>query len=119
MKEIEMLYQRIEILESGGLISAQASAWTKSILNLLFERNRKIELEKLEIFTTHLAMALQRILNRQYEAPLDRSVLEELKEEEVYREAEVFARKIQETVEMEIPKAEIEYFIVHLCNLFY
>lgn len=118
MNENEALYQRLEILEKSGLISRQAAAQTERILKLLLSRGQKMELEKLEIFTTHIAMALQRILNGQYETPLDRDVLEGLKEEKAYAEAEIFAGKIKETVEIELPDVEAEYLIVHLCNLF-
>lgn len=118
MNQKEALYQRLEILENSGLITSQVSEQTDRILKLLFSRNQEIDQEKLEVFTTHIGMALQRVLDGQYEAPLDRDILEGLKEEEIYEEAEKFAGEIRKMVEIEIPDSEAEYLIVHLCNLF-
>lgn len=118
MDNKEALRQRLGILEKNGLISSQTVTWIDRVLELLFERQQKMKLEKLEMFTTHLAMALQRILDGRYEKAIDRSVLEELKEEKTFAEAEAFAQQIQKAVEIEIPSVEQEYLIVHLCSLF-
>lgn len=118
MTERECLYERLLILEKADLITSQVTAQVKKILNLLAEQERRLDPEKLETFITHIALALQRIDKGQYEEPLNEAVLEELKVESAYPEAERFAAKFKNAVNVDIPKTEEEYLLVHLCNLF-
>lgn len=118
MNEDKRLDQRLEILESSGMISSKTAAWTRNILQLLSLSSQKKEQEKLEMFVTHVAMALQRIQNGQYEKPLDRSIVNELEKEKKYGDAKEFVEKIRKIVGVEIPETEAEYLIAHLCNLF-
>lgn len=74
--------------------------------------------EKMAMFTTHIAMAIQRILNGDVENPLEEAVLEELRKEEAYEKADEVAEKIYDIIEVEFPETEKEYLVVHLCNLF-
>lgn len=71
------------------------------------------------MFTTHIAMAIQRILNGDVENPLEEAVLEELRKEEAYEKADEVAEKIYDIIEVEFPETEKEYLVVHLCNLFH
>lgn len=48
---------------------------------------------------------------------MDRSVLEALEAECGYDEAVKLSRKVYETVNIDFPKTEQEYLVVHLCNL--
>ena len=118
MTERECLHERLSILEKAGLITSQVTAQVEKVLNLLGEQERRLDQEKLETFTTHIALALQRIDKGQYEEPLNEDVLKELKKESAYPEAEKFAVKFKDAVGVDIPKTEEEYLLVHLCNLF-
>ena len=118
MNEMETLYERLAILEQGGLITPHVSEQVKKIIGLVFERKERPDMEKLEMITTHIAMAIQRILNGERENPLDDAVLAGLREEAVYPDAERFAQNIYEHTDIEFPEVEKGYLVVHLCNLF-
>ena len=118
MREHETLYQRLEILEQAGLIEKRVAEQTDRIIRLIYGAKPEVDTEKMEMFTTHIAMAMHRILNEENENPLAKEVLEGLKEEAVYAQVEALAQNVYETVDIEFPQVEREYLIVHLCNLF-
>ena len=118
MREHETLYQRLEILEQAGLIERRVAVQTDKIIGLIYQGKPEVDTEKMEMFTTHIAMAMQRILKGEEENPLAEAVLEGLKEEPCYEEAVALAQKVYETVDIAFPQTEQEYLIVHLCNLF-
>lgn len=114
----ESLYMRLDILRHGGLIAESVVNNCKKTVAMIFEEKPDFDMEKMEVFTTHLAMAMQRILNGTIEAPLDKEVLEELETAEMYRRAEKFAVKMRAAWDIVVPKVEQEYLLIHLCNLF-
>lgn len=118
MEEKGYIFERLEILEKSGLITRQAVVQTEKMLELLEAKGRDPDPEKLVMFTTHMAMALGRIGNGQQEEPMDRAVLEDIKEESAYAEAQAFMEELKKIMDTELPESEEEYMIVHLCNLF-
>lgn len=118
MNEKEELYERLKILEQCGLITIYVSEQVKIIIELLFQSKEELDTEKVEIFITHMAMAIQRILKGEYENPLDEEILKDLEKEEVYTKAKIFSEMIYKSVDINFPETEKGYLIVHLCNLF-
>lgn len=76
---MENLYERLDILEQAGLITPFVSEQAKKIVELITECGSPMDEEKMAMFTTHIAMAIQRILNGDVENPLEEAVLEELR----------------------------------------
>ena len=62
MREHETLYQRLEILEQANLIECRVAKQTEKIIALIYKENLDVDIEKMEMFTTHIAIAMQRIL---------------------------------------------------------
>lgn len=91
---MENLYERLDILEQAGLITPFVSEQAKKIVELITECGSPMDEEKMAMFTTHIAMAIQRILNGDVENPLEEAVLEELRKEEAYEKADEVAEKI-------------------------
>ena len=87
MEGKETLHQRLEILEQSGLIEKHTTEQTDKIIGLLYGKGHEPDMEKMETFITHIAMAMQRIQNSEYEQPLAKEVLEDLKTEAFYEEA--------------------------------
>ena len=111
---MENLYERLDILEQAGLITPFVSEQAKKIVELITECGSPMDEEKMAMFTTHIAMAIQRILNGDVENPLEEAV----RKEEAYEKADEVAEKIYDIIEDEFPETEKEYLVVHLCNLF-
>ena len=68
---MENLYERLDILEQAGLITPFVSEQAKKIVELITECGSPMDEEKMAMFTTHIAMAIQRILNGDVENPLE------------------------------------------------
>lgn len=67
MREHETLYQRLEILEQANLIECRVAKQTEKIIALIYKENLDVDIEKMEMFTTHIAIAMQRILKGEEE----------------------------------------------------
>ena len=91
---MENLYERLDILEQAGLITPFVSEQAKKIVELITECGSPMDEEKMAMFTTHIAMAIQRILNGDVENPLEEAVLEELRKEEAYEKADEVAERL-------------------------
>lgn len=104
---MENLYERLDILEQAGLITPFVSEQAKKIVELITECGSPMDEEKMAMFTTHIAMAIQRILNGDVENPLEEAVLEELRKEEAYEKADEVAEKIYDIIEVEFPETRL------------
>lgn len=117
MEGREALKERLKILRESGLIDNHTEEQTIKIVGILYEGEREPDMEKMEIFTTHIAMAIWRIQKGELEQPLAEEVLEDLKKEAVFEEAGKLGQRICEAVDVDFPQVEREYLMVHLCNL--
>ena len=117
MEVKESLYTRLELLESSQVISGEIADGSKKAVDLILEVKPKAEQSKLEMFTTHLAMAGQRVVDGQEQHPLDEDILEEMKTEDVYEEAVALRDGILKNFKVEFPESEKNFLSVHLCSL--
>lgn len=117
MEGQEALKERLKILRESGLIEDHTAEQTDKIISLICAGEKVPDMEKLEIFTTHIAMAIQRIRRGELEQPLAKEVLEDLKEEASFGEAKRLVQQICETADVDFPQVERDYLMVHLCNL--
>lgn len=118
MKQNAELYERLQILEDGGLTSGAVTASCKRVIDLVMEEKPDVDGERFGMFVTHLAMAMQRIRNGEKEMPIDSQVLETVKTDPVYPRAEVFSKKMLEVCDVEFTQTEQDFLKIHLCNLF-
>lgn len=114
----ETLYQRLKILQKGGAITQEVADYSSMVVELLIDQKPDADDDKAVMFITHLAMAGQRILDGKEEAPLDKKILEAVRQEPVYGEALEFLRIMLSRTELNFPDTEKEFLAVHLCNLF-
>lgn len=117
-KTKEEVYQRLAILEDGGLITSRVSASCRQVVELVLAEKPDVNRERFGMFVTHLAMAMQRIRDGEEEMPMDSQVLESVKQSGVYPRAEAFSRVIFPLCCVEFTQTEQDFLRVHLCNLF-
>lgn len=110
-----MLKTRIDILETGGVISPSVSEYVKKVIDDLEPQG--YAQEKMEMFTTHLAMAAQRILNKEPVDTLDDAVWAQVQGDEHYEEAARIFEEIAGQAPVVYPEAERKFLVMHLCNL--
>lgn len=112
-----MLKERMNILQQAAVISQEISDFVKEIIDLLEPRFPEKE-SGMEMFTTHLAMATQRILSNDEVENLDDMIWNEICVSPYFSKAEKTYQEIVKNAPCEYPEGERKFLIMHLCNLY-
>jgi transcriptional regulatory protein LevR len=113
-----MEMERLDILIEAELIDQEAYEKVKKIADeITKEFSLDLHTESGQMFITHISMAIMRIKNNEAATNVENAVYEEIKESENFEEALRFAKIIEEIVEYEIPKNEMEYLVINGCLL--
>ena len=111
----KMLKDRIEILRSATVINDNVAQYVNKVIDEL-ERYQFDE-SKMEMFTTHLAMAVQRIMTNGEVEHLDESIWNEVQIFDTFNEAKQVYASIISDAPVQIPESEEKFLLMHLCNL--
>lgn len=114
---MDALDQRLQILNQSGMLS-DAHLRTANALRVLFIQRYGIELteENAAAFFTHFCMALHRMESGETIAPAADVIIDEIKDEYDYGNAEFIADEISRYV-VSLPDWETSYIILHLVVL--
>jgi len=112
-----MLKKRIEILEEANIISKEVAVYSRAVIDLLAKKG-EFSQEKLEMFTTHLAMATQRVCMSHEVDTLDENIWEEVRTSEHYETAKLLYAEMIQLAPCEYPEAESKFLIMHICNIY-
>ncbi len=112
-----MFKERLDILLEADMIQEPVYAFVLNFTNKILKEHEGIDSDKLSMFITHLAMATQRVINKQDENEVSESILESLKQEPSYEVALTYYDYIIANSVVEYPKSEKGYLMIHLCNL--
>lgn len=110
-----MLKERIEILRSAAIINDDVAQYVNKVIDIL--REYEFDKSKMEMFTTHLAMAVQRIIVSGAVDQLDDSIWNEVQTFDTFDEAKQVYSNITRDVPVKIPESEEKFLLMHLCNL--
>lgn len=110
------MIKRIEILHDNNVIGHKAYDMVNKIHEKYLEKNNFTQ-ETLDLFLTHLAMALERTYKGEEIEYLDDSILEELKKEDKYQEAKEYWQKIKGDFSIKLAESEECYLYLHLVNI--
>ena len=110
-----MLKERIEILRSAAIINDEVAQYVNKVIDILQEYD--FDKSKMEMFTTHLAMAVQRIMVSGAVDQLDDSIWKEVQAFNTFDEAKQVYSNITSDVPVKIPESEEKFLLMHLCNL--
>lgn len=111
-----MLKERMDILQQAAVITQEVSDFVKRIIDLLEPEFPEKE-SGMEMFTTHLAMATQRILSNDEVENLDDMIWNEVRISPYFSEAEKTYQIIVKDAPCDYPEGERKFLIMHLCNL--
>lgn len=111
----KMLKDRIEILRSAAVINDDVAQYVNKVIDTLQEY--EFDESKMEIFTTHLAMAVQRIMVSGSVEQLDDSIWSEVQAFDTFNEAKKVYTNITSDTPVQIPESEEKFLLMHLCNL--
>ena len=110
-----MLKERIEILRSAAIINDEVAQYVNKVIDILQEYD--FDEAKMEMFTTHLAMAVQRIMVSGAVDQLDDSIWKEVQAFNTFDVAKQVYSNITRDVPVKIPESEEKFLLMHLCNL--
>lgn len=111
----KMLKDRIEILRSAAVINDNVAQYVNKVIDAL--EKYQFDESKMEMFTTHLAMAVQRIMTNGEVEHLDESIWNEVKIFDTFNEAKQVYASIISDAPVQIPESEEKFLLMHLCNL--
>mgnify|MGYP003084542085 CR=1 FL=1 len=111
----KMLKERIEILRSAAIINDDVAQYVNKVIDILQEYD--FDEVKMEMFTTHLAMAVQRIMVSGAVDQLDDSIWNEVQTFDTFDEAKQVYSNITRDVPVKISESEEKFLLMHLCNL--
>ena len=110
-----MLKDRIEILRSAAVINDNVAQYVNKVIDAL--EKYQFDESKMEMFTTHLAMAVQRIMTNGEVEHLDESIWNEVQIFDTFNEAKQVYANIVSEAPVQIPESEEKFLLMHLCNL--
>lgn len=109
--------ERLDLLYNSKTISEGTYLLSLEIFKKHFD-NKEFNRDKVIVFMTHFAMALDRIKNDECVEKLDTTIRNQVKNSQGYDKALQYWALIKEDLNLEIPESEEDYFILHLCNIF-
>lgn len=112
-----MLKQRLRIMYQGNVISKEVLGFAEYTVDVLKEQLPEVGDEKAKMFTTHIAMAAQRISGGEIVEDLDDLMWQEVMASEHFQDAKDFYEKIILRSAIDFPESEMKYLILHICNM--
>ena len=112
-----MLKTRIMILKNGGIIGEDVAEFMNKVLDMMAADYPQIGMDPAAMFTTHLAMALERIKKGEVVEALDAEIFAEVLEAPEYPQAVQFRDKMLSFCPVEFPESEAQFICMHICNM--
>ena len=112
-----MLKQRIQILKMGGVIGEDVAEFMNKVIDMMAADYPQVGMDPAAMFTTHLAMALERIKKGEVVEALDAEIFAEVEESPEYPMAVEFRNKMLSFCPVEFPASESQFIAMHICNM--
>jgi len=113
----KMLKARMRILRDGGIIAPEIADFMDGVIGLLEETFPNVPQDPAERFTTHMAMAAQRIRQGEPAAPLDVDSWEQVTACDEFDRGNAFLEQILTRSPVEFPESERQYLLLHICAM--
>lgn len=110
-----MLVERINILQEANIISKEVGDYVLKVIDLFDEY--QFDESKMEMFTTHLAMATQRTVDQNEELEFDESIWSQIEIDSKFEQAVNLFEMISKHSPVPYMESERKFLIMHLCNL--
>jgi len=112
-----MLKMRIQILKNGGVIGEDVAEFMNKVIDMMTADYPQSGRDPAAMFTTHLAMALERIKKGEVVDALDPEIFAEVEETPEYPAAVQFREKMLSFCPVEFPASEAQFIAMHICNM--
>ena len=115
--ETDMLKMRIQILKNGGVIGEDVADFMIKVIDMMAADYPQVGMDPAAMFTTHLAMALERIKKGEIVDALDEEIFAEVLETPEYPQAVEFRDKMLSFCPLQFPASEAQFILMHICNM--
>ena len=112
-----MLKTRIQILQMGGVIGEDVAEFMNKVIDMMASDYPQIGMDPATMFTTHLAMAVERIKKGEIVEALDPEIFAEVTEDPAYPTAVEFRDKLLTFCPVAFPESEAQFIAMHICNM--
>lgn len=112
-----MLKQRIAILKDNGVIGEDVAEFVNKTIDIMASDYPQIDEDRATMFTTHLAMATQRIKTGETVDMMDEEMWKEITECPEYPQASEFSKKMFAVSTIDFPESERKFLMLHICNM--
>lgn len=114
----DMLYMRLDLLEGAGEIDSSIKESVVNFVKTIEDKYFiKVTEENGSMLVTHLAMALSRIKKGKKIESINEELFEEVRKTKMYNELPEYYKKIEDELNIIIPKEEKDYIALHVCTL--
>ncbi|WP_352404390.1 PRD domain-containing protein [Sporanaerobacter acetigenes] len=114
----DMLYMRLDLLEGAGEIDSSIKESVVNFVKTIEDKYFiKVTEENGSMLVTHLAMALSRIKKGKKIESINEELFEEVRKTKTYNELPEYYKKIEDELNIIIPKEEKNYIALHVCTL--
>jgi len=108
---------RIATLKASGVISDEVAGVSLKAVDWLKNNHIDIESDNCQMFVTHLAMSLERIISGEPVEGIPQEMMEEVRSSKGYVAAMEFTHYLEQLVGKQLPIEERDYILLHLAVL--
>ncbi len=112
-----MLKQRIRILTDGGVIGADTAEFVMNVIDMIEAEHPKVDADHAAMFTTHLAMAVERIKKGEIVDGMDDICWQQIAETPEFPEAQRFRDRMLPMSPIPFPESESQFILLHICSM--
>lgn len=109
--------ERLKILYDGNVIDSEIYKVCVDIHDNIFVIRGLDKKNAYTTLMTHLAMAAQRIKNKEKIQPMEKMIVNELKQQREFKKAEEILNTLSSYFSFELPEEELDYVLLHLLNM--
>ncbi len=115
----EMVEERLDLMLQADMISEGTRAFCRKAAEILLAEQKDSDVEKLNMFITHLAMASDRMERGEMgETAIGEETFEAVKREPCFELAVRLGARILKVAPWAFTETETDFLTIHLCNLF-
>lgn len=115
----EDMIKRLNILAENSVISKKVRDTTEKAFMYVLCRIKSPNYSASEKFVTHMAMALQRIESGEKIEMVNKTIIEEIQNNENYEKTKLFLENLKNYLGIQLREEEEVYILIHLFNILY